>query len=168
MNAFGTPHLAAAIPIRHTYDHRFRQAICDRGVENVNGEVDALIEDGVIRRVLALVEVAYSNSIIEAYWRSLKHEWLFMNSLDNVRALEKLVAFHVQQHNQVMPHSAFRGQTPDEVYFGTGACVTAELTAARAGSRRERVAANRALSCSICEPESRVKSAALQLGAADS
>ena len=93
--------------------------------------------------------------------------WLFMNSLDNVRALEKLVAFHVQQHNQVMPHSAFRGQTPDEVYFGTGACVTAELTAARAGSRRERVAANRALSCSICEPESRVKSASVQLRPAD-
>jgi hypothetical protein len=60
-------------------------------------------------------EVSYSNSIIEAYWRSLKHQWLFLNELDNVRALEKLVAFHVEQHNSMMPHSAFRGQTPDEI-----------------------------------------------------
>ncbi len=48
--------------------------VTDSGVENVNGDVDALIEAGVITRILALVEVAYSNSIIEAYWRSLKHE----------------------------------------------------------------------------------------------
>ena len=64
-----------------------------------NDHVDALIEDGVLSRTLALVEVSYSNSIIEAYWRSLKHQWLFLNSLDNLKALEKLVAFHVEQHN---------------------------------------------------------------------
>jgi len=40
---------------------------------------------------------------------------LYLNSLDNVRALEKLVAFHVDQHNRAMPHSALRAQTPDEV-----------------------------------------------------
>lgn len=130
--------------------------------------MEALREAGVITRILALVEVTYSNSIIEAYWRSLKHEWLFLNSLDNVRMLEKLVAFHVQQHNGVMPHSAFRGQTPDEVYFGTGTRVADELAAARARARRERLTANRALSCSLCDPESGVKSAALQLRRSDS
>ena len=86
--------------------------VADSGIENVNAEVDALIEDGVITRILALVEVTYSNSIVEAYWRSLKHHWRYLNSLDNVRVLEKLVGFHVEQHNSLMPHSAFRGQTP--------------------------------------------------------
>jgi len=137
--------------------------VTDSGVENINGDVDALIDAGVITRVLALVEVTYSNSIIEAYWRSLKHEWLYLNSLDNITALEKLVAFHVEHHNSVMPHSAFRGQTPDEVYSGTGTRVADELAAARARARCERLAANRALSCSLCDPESGVKSAALQL-----
>ncbi len=142
--------------------------VADSGLENVNAEVDALIEDAVITRILALVDVTYSNSIVEAYWRSLKHQWLFLNSLDNVRALDKLVAFHVEQHNSVMPHSALRGQTPDEVYFGTGARVADDLAAARARARRERLAANRALSCSVCEPESRVKSASVQLRRRDS
>jgi hypothetical protein len=70
-----------------------------------------------------------------------------------VRALVKLVAFHVQQHNSVMPHSAFRGQTPDEVYFGTGDHVPDELAAARTKALQKRLAANRAQSCSTCETE---------------
>lgn len=37
--------------------------VTDSGVENVNSEVDALVKDSVIRRVLALVEVYYSNSV---------------------------------------------------------------------------------------------------------
>ena len=84
--------------------------------------------------------------------------------LDKAAASEaQLVAFHVAQHDQVMPHSAFRGQTPDEVYFGTGARVADELAAARTRARRERLAANRARLCPACDPESRVKSASVQL-----
>ncbi len=141
--------------------------VADSGIENVNHEVDALIEGGVITRILALVEVTYSNSIVEAYWRSLKHQWLYLCELSNATVLEKLVALHVDQHNSVMPHSAFRGQTPNEVYFGTGARVADDLAATRARARRERLAVNRALSCSVCEPESRVKSPVLQLRHAD-
>ena len=132
-------------------------------LSHVNGEVNKLIKEGVITRSLALVEVTYSNSIVEAYWRSLKHQWLFLNSLDNVAALEKLVGFHVEQHNSMMPHSAFRGQTPNEIYFGTGGSVADELAAARTRARRKRLAVNRVMSCSVCEPESRVKSRGAQL-----
>ncbi len=34
-----------------------------------------------------------------------------------------LVAFYVDEHNRVLPHSAFRGQTPDEMYYGRGDAV---------------------------------------------
>jgi hypothetical protein len=34
--------------------------------------------------------------------------------------LRKLIEFHVTEHNATMPNSAFRGQTPDEMYFGYG------------------------------------------------
>ena len=40
------------------------------------------------------------------------------------------VRFYVEQHNTVIPHSAFRGQTPDEMYFGTGAAVPDQLAEA--------------------------------------
>ena len=37
-----------------------------------------------------------------------------------------------------MPHSAFEGQTPDEMIFGTGDEVTQKLLAARKTAREER------------------------------
>ena len=57
--------------------------VADSGVENVNTGVDQLITDGVIRRVLAQVEVSFSNSMIEAFWRSLRHQWLYLHSLES-------------------------------------------------------------------------------------
>ena len=55
--------------------------LADAGVENVNAQVDALIDTGVLRRLLAFTELKFSNSMIEAWWRSLKHQWLFLHSL---------------------------------------------------------------------------------------
>ena len=113
--------------------------LADAGVENVNAQVDALISTGVLRRVLAFTELKFSNSMIEAWWRSLKHQWLFLHSLDRVTTVRRLVAFYVDEHNRVLPHSAFRGQTPDEMYFGTGDAVPADLKARAAAARRTRL-----------------------------
>ncbi len=124
--------------------------LADGGVENVNAQVDALITTGVLRRVLAFTDLQFSNSMIEAWWRSLKHQWLFLHSLDSVATVRRLVAFYVEEHNRVLPHSAFRGQTPDEMYFGTGEAVPADLTARAAAARRARVEANRMATCEAC------------------
>jgi len=124
--------------------------LADAGVENVNAPVDELITTGVLRRVLAFTELKFSNSMIEAWWRSLKHQWLFLHSLDSVTTVRRLVAFYVQEHNTVLPHSAFRGQTPDEMYFGRGDAVPADLTARAAAARRARIEANRSAACGRC------------------
>ena len=55
--------------------------IADSGIENLNGEVDNLWGLGQLHRILAQVEVSYSNSMIEALWRTLKHGWLFLHQL---------------------------------------------------------------------------------------
>jgi transposase InsO family protein len=124
--------------------------LADAGVENVNAQVDELITTGVLRRVLAFTELKFSNSMIEAWWRSLKHQWLFLHSLDSVTTVRRLVAFYVEQNNRVLPHSAFHGQTPDEMYFGTGDAVPKDLLSGAAAARRTRVEANRSASCEIC------------------
>ncbi len=59
-------------------------------------------------------------------------------------------SFYVSAHNTAVPHSAFRGQTPEEVYFGTGEHLPAELEAAPAEAGRARLEANRAASCALC------------------
>ena len=122
----------------------------DAGVENVNAQVDALITTGLLHRVLAFTELRFSNSMIEAWWRSLKHQWLFLHSLDSVTTVRRLVAFYVDEHNRVLPHSAFHGQTPDEMYLGTGDAVPRDLRARAATARRARVEANRSAACETC------------------
>ena len=122
----------------------------DSGIENINTAVDATLFSACLERVLAQVDVAYSNSMIEAFWRSLKHQWLYLNSLDSIERLRNLVEFFIDQHNTQMPHSAFAGQTPDEMYFGTAVDLPAQLAAARNKTRSERLAANRAMTCSEC------------------
>ena len=122
----------------------------DSGVENLNKDVDKLLEGGMLERVIAQIDVTFSNSLIESWWRSLKHQWLFINHLDNVVTLRKLIEFYVAEHNQMMPHSAFDGQTPDEMYFGRGEAVPDELAQRRREARGIRVEQNRNIACSEC------------------
>ena len=133
-------------------DGEAANVVADSGVENVNGEGDARLGLGQLRRGRAQVEVGFSNSMIEAFWRSLKHGWLYLHELDSSAALEKLIAFYVEQHNTVIPHAAFSGQTPDEIYFGRGDQVVVDLAAGRARTREARLKSNREISCETCRP----------------
>ena len=148
----------------------------DSGVENVNATVDATVLAEGLRLVLAQVQVAFSNSMIEAFWRSLKHNWLYLNSLDSIDQLRTLVAFFVDEHNRKMPHAAFSGQTPDEILefkYRLGQVYELRLSdldsaiaayrevlaaapdAARKAALAQRLAANRATSCHRCETDAR-------------
>ncbi len=64
--------------------------------------------------------------------------------------MQRLVAFYVEAHNDVMPHSAFDGQTPNEVFFETGGAVVANLAAKRVQAQTERTAWNRSAGCGVC------------------
>ena len=126
--------------------------LVDGGVENFNSAVDELVDAGVLKRLLAQTDISFSNSLIESWWRMLKHQWLFLNALDTVSRLEKLVAFYVTEHNSRLPHSAFRGQTPDEMYYGTGDRIPKELESAKIVARNARMKLNRPRSCPMCRP----------------
>jgi putative transposase len=125
--------------------------LADGGIENFNGAVDKLVQSGLLRRLLAQTEISYSNSLIESWWRALKHQWLFLNTLDTVGTLETLIGFYVHEHNTRLPHSAFRGQTPDEMYLGTGNHIPTNLAEARKAARQARMESNRKRSCPKCE-----------------
>jgi putative transposase len=49
-----------------------------------------------------------------------------------------------------MPRAVFEGQTPDEVFFGTGDEVGKKLAEARKTARTKRMDANRAAGCGVC------------------
>ena len=126
--------------------------VTDGGSENF-GEVDQLLEDSSsLRRVLAQIDIISSNSLIEAFWRQLKHAWLFLNALDSTVAVRRLVAFDVREHNEKIPRAVLGARTPDEVYFGREENVLERLSEQRKTAQRVRSAANRAARCHRCEP----------------
>jgi transposase InsO family protein len=149
----GTCHILreAVVQLSDHPDHTI--VVADSGSQNVNGAVDKLLDGEELTRVLAQVEITFPNSMIEAFWRSLKHGWLYLHTLDSIAALRRLITFYVKAHNEVMPHSAFHGQTPDEVFFGIGDEVTKKLAEARKTARKRRMEANRAAGCGVCVGE---------------
>jgi hypothetical protein len=110
----------------------------------------------MLRRVRALVDVKFSNSMIESWWSTLKHQWLYLHRLDSVTGVRRHVAFYVTEYNGKIPHAAFRGQIPDEIYCGRGERIPVELEAARRVARARRLAVNRAASCGRCVRKSNV------------
>ncbi len=129
--------------------------VADSGVENV--KFDVALKDTGIGRILAQVEVSYSNSLIEALWRQIKHSWLFIHRLDTVATIEKLVAFYVEQHNTVLPQWVLKRRTPDEVFRGEAVDLPERLIEAHRVAIRDRIEANRRLSCDSCQVATRTK-----------
>ena len=55
------------------------------------------------------------------------------------------------QHNQVMPHWAHEGLTPDEAYFETGTGIREHLKVQHARVREDRLKVNQGVICETCE-----------------
>ena len=105
---------------------------------------------GTLERVIAQIDVSFPNSTIEAGFRSIQHQWWFLHQLSDLATVTRLIELLVTEHNAVLPHRAFHGQTPDEKYFGQGDAVPGERAAQRQDARRRRLERNQEVACSAC------------------
>ena len=67
----------AVVELNDCPDHAI--VLTDAGSENINGDVDNLLDGEEWTRFLAQVEVMFSNSMFEAFWRPLRHSWLYLH-----------------------------------------------------------------------------------------
>ena len=125
--------------------------LVDGGGENHIEKYGDTLNRAKERMQIALVEIAYSNSMIEAFWRKLKHSFLFKYNLDSLATVKRLIAKFIDEYNTLMPHSAFRGQTPAEIFFGSAPDIEKHLAEERTKAREKRIEFNRALSCDTCD-----------------
>jgi len=129
---------------------------CDSGVENLNANVDALVDTKKIQRTVAQLDVSQSNSLIEAFFRRLKHAWLFVHPLPELKTVIRLIERYVSDHNKFIPHYSLAGATPAEIFFGVWnddrvkAMCDGGLRAKEARASR-----NRAMACSRCSTGSK-------------
>jgi putative transposase len=59
----------------------------------------------------------HDNIYIERFWRSLKHEEIYLNDYDNVAELESGIGQYIEFYNTERPHQALDYKTPAELYF---------------------------------------------------
>jgi putative transposase len=124
--------------------------LVDGGSENRVEKYGDTLQWAKERMRRALVDIAYSNSMIEAFWRKIKYSFLFKYNLDSLATVKRLIEKFINRYITIMPHSAFRGQTPDEIFFGNAPDIEKRLVEERTKAREKRIEFNRALSCDAC------------------
>ncbi len=91
--------------------------IVDGGSENNNRHVEAYLASVPVKKLIARVDVSFSNSMIEAVNKILKYRYLFRKPIPDLEHLHDAVASAVMDYN-ARPHYALRGLAPDEAYQG--------------------------------------------------
>ncbi len=56
--------------------------------------------------------------MIEAFFRSLKNNYLYFTELRTFESLERKVEFYVNEHNNSIPHAGIKYCIPVEIYNG--------------------------------------------------
>jgi hypothetical protein len=104
----------------HSDDNSNIELITDGGPENNNNIVNSFIEmpDISIKKLTALVDIDFSNSIIESYNKLLKYRFLYLKQIPDFNSLERYLPQAIQEYNEVRPHFAHKYLTPKEVFDG--------------------------------------------------
>jgi len=90
----------------------------DSGGENIANLVKSIFIGRQIKQIFAQIDVRFSNSMIEAFFRSLKVNFLYHKSFKTIEDLRRCITFYINEYNTRIPHSAFNFETPNEVYHG--------------------------------------------------
>ena len=93
--------------------------IVDGGGENRSNKVTQLQELGNFMRLVARFEISSSNAMVESLFRSMKHNYLLHQKITNFKSLSRHSDYWFHQHNEVIPHTAFNGETPIERFKQT-------------------------------------------------
>lgn len=78
--------------------------------------VNALLEKGIKISMDGKGRWA-DNIYIERFWRTLKYEQIFLNSLENLDQAREKISEFIDHYNQERPHQSLKYETPDQIYF---------------------------------------------------
>ena len=94
--------------------------LTDGGSENVNSTVSEFINSSnvPIKHIIAQKDVVFSNSMIEAINKIIKHQFLYPKKIENRNQLDNVMANVVSKYNTIRPQMSLKGNTPQETFSG--------------------------------------------------
>lgn len=123
----------------------------DGGTENSNHKVLNFITAKNIKRMIARVDIHFSNSMVESLFRMLKSNFLKTEKLRSLQDVERKIEFFFTEHNEVIPRQQLEGATPKEKYLNTWTKSDSEkLSDGMRDAAEKRVREYREKSCTAC------------------
>jgi len=94
------------------------QLLSDGGSENVNSTVSNFTSSNQIKHLIAQKDVVFSNSMIEAINKIIKHQFLHPKEIPDRKRLETILEETVTIYNSIRPQMSLQGNTPIETFQG--------------------------------------------------
>ena len=126
--------------------------IVDGGPENNNHRMDQFLNrNGInLQKKIALKDILFSNSMVEAANKLLKYRYLFPKKIANGSELIIVLGQAIVDFNQHRPHGKLNGLTPDEAYYDLKSPIE-NLSSILKKAQQDRRALNQQTICSICD-----------------
>ena len=125
------------------------ELIVDGGPENNNHTIDCFINSTEVdmKKSVALKDIVFSNSMVEAANKLLKYRYLFPENIADGTQLKIALEKSINDFNEIRPHGNLGGLTPSEAYQGENVPITFDPQALR-----QRIDQNQAnTGCTQCE-----------------
>lgn len=89
----------------------------DQGVQFTSHAYLELIQAKGIRVSMSGKGKCWDNIFVERFWRSLKHEEVYLKQYDNEQDAYEGISHYIKAYNEKRPHSALNYRTPKEIYL---------------------------------------------------
>jgi putative transposase len=127
------------------------QFLTDGGSENVNTIVSDFIDspDIPIKHIIAQKDVVFSNSMVEALNKVIKHQFLHPKEVTNKNQLISVMADTIPIYNTIRPQMSLGGNTPKETFTGLSINIL-RYTSNFKEQKQLRLAQNKKNTCKVC------------------
>jgi putative transposase len=134
------------------HDSEETMLVVDGGPENNNSNIDAFVNQELIpiRKLIAQKDIKFSNSMVEAFNKTLKYRHLFPHSITDYKSLVKHLKKCIPEYNMVRPHCAHKYLTPAQVYFNKEIDLK-KIRNQLEEARKRRIIENRKVKCAVCD-----------------
>ncbi|MFM7021772.1 MAG: DDE-type integrase/transposase/recombinase [Flavobacteriales bacterium] len=124
--------------------------ILDGGPENNNRIInDFCLSKKNIKKLTALKDIDFSNSMVEATNFLIKYRYIYIDRIKFEEDLIKMMPLYIQDFNAIRPHAQLNGLTPDEVYSGADPTIVSYAKQLMQ-AQEFRIKRNQNVLCKIC------------------
>ncbi len=115
--------------------------------------MDEFIQDSKINihKLVALRDIHFSNSLIEAQFSLIKYSYLYRMKINSLADLHIAMEKIEQDFNAIRPHCSLQGSTPDEAYFTGQIIPKNQFHSQFIQAKARRIEQNKKNACAKCK-----------------